>query len=170
MKCGWVFVPLCCDKRCCTLNCKYCQNVLALPLKKNSKGGTFCVVLFFVCTGGDVRYFSFKGYLVLFIRLRALSVLLKVTVLEGQYCGRGWIFCRSCCGLMASMASIPFDSSLKHGIGSLLLACASSSSQVLGELLRDSGFLQQVWPCSCNRDGREEEKTVSDLKIRSTPL
>lgn len=125
MKCGWVFVPLCCDKRCCTLNCKYCQNVLALPLKKNSKGGTFCVVLFFVCTGGDVRYFSFKGYLVLFIRLRALSVLLKVTVLEGQYCGRCWIFCRSCCGLMASMASIPFDSSLKHGIGSLLLACAS---------------------------------------------
>lgn len=61
-------------------------------------------------------------YLVLFIRLRALAVLLKVTVLEGQYCGRGWIFCRNCCGLMAS---IPFDSSLKHGIGSLLLACAS---------------------------------------------
>lgn len=35
MKSGWVFVPLCCDKRPCTLNCKYCQNVLALPLKKN---------------------------------------------------------------------------------------------------------------------------------------
>lgn len=62
MKCGWVFVPPCCDKRCCTLNCKYCQNVLALPLKKISKGGTFSVVLFFVCTGGDVRFFSFKGF------------------------------------------------------------------------------------------------------------
>jgi len=40
MKCGWVFVPLCSDKRCCTLNCKYCQIVFVLPLKKIDKVGT----------------------------------------------------------------------------------------------------------------------------------
>lgn len=55
---------------------------------------------------------------------------------EGQCCGRGWIFCRNCWGLMASMASIPFDSSLQHGIGSLLLACASGWVKNIGGIIK----------------------------------
>lgn len=63
MKCGWVFVPLCCDKRCCTLNCKYCQNLLALPLKKNSKGGTsLCSFVLCVHRRGCEVFFSFKDF------------------------------------------------------------------------------------------------------------
>lgn len=52
---------------------------------------------------------------------------------EGQYCGRGCIFCRNCWGLMAS---ILFDSSLQHEIGSLLLAYASGFVKNIGGIIK----------------------------------
>lgn len=88
--------------------------------------GLLSVVFFFVCTRRDVSFLASKvssGFLLsgAFHQAEGTVCAPEGHCAEGQYCGRGCIFCNSC-GLIAS---IPFDSSLKHGIGSLLLARAS---------------------------------------------
>lgn len=107
-------------------------NIVRLYLlclwKKLTKLGPFTVILFFVYIRGDVCFFLtlkiFTSSLILCFSSCWLYCLYfwRSFVLEGQYCGKGCIFGRNCYGLMAS---IPFDSCLKHGIGSLLLARAS---------------------------------------------